>query len=172
MSLPRPDYADATRPKSEMMIATEEAPLRVVDRAAVQRAIVQTLAYADVFDHPLTISEIHRYLVGLRTTADVVAGLLADRRWWSRCLSFGEGFFTLRGREEIVALRQRRAATAAQYWPEALRFGQWIASLPFVRMTAITGALPMDSVEDRDIDFLVVTETGRLWLCRAMVILL
>jgi hypothetical protein len=51
-----------------------------------------------------------------------------------------------------------------------VRYGHLIGSLPFVRMVAVTGALAMDNIADDDIDYMVVTEPGRLWLCRALVV--
>jgi hypothetical protein len=88
-------------------------------------------------------------------------------------LAHRENYFTLPGREAIVETRLFRAEVASRMWPRAVRYGRAIASLPFVRMVAVTGALAMDNAEpDTDVDYLIVTEPGRLWLCRAMVIAL
>ena len=62
---------------------------------------------------------------------------------------------------------------AVRQWPRAVRYGRAIARLPFVRMVAISGALAMDNAADQtDIDYFIVTETGRLWSARAQTIAL
>ena len=132
----------------------------------VDRAILYAVAYADVFDYPLTATEIHRYLVGLPASLAVIQSALRNGR-----VAHREDYFTLPGREAIVETRLRRAEVSARMWPQAVRYGRAVARLPFVRMVAVTGALAMDNAEpDTDVDYLIVTEPGRLWLCRAMVI--
>jgi hypothetical protein len=139
-------------------------------RAAIERAIVQAVAYADVFDYPLTVDEIHRYLIGVPARRRAVRTALGTARLIPDVLARSGRYFTLAGRESAVDTRRSRAAPAADYWRRAVRYGHLIGNLPFVRMVAVTGALAMDNVADGDIDYLVITEPGRLWLCRALVV--
>jgi hypothetical protein len=137
----------------------------------LERAAVQAVAYSDIFDYPLTAAEIHRYLIGSAAPRDAVERVLHDGRLVPRCLGHRDGYFTLPGREAIVATRWRREQEAARRWRRALRYGRAIASLPFVRMVAVTGELAMDNMEPHsDIDYFIVTEPDRLWLCRLLVV--
>jgi hypothetical protein len=140
---------------------------------ALEAGILHAVAYADVFDYPLTVTEVHRYLVGVSASSATVGSLLGNGRLVPQRLSRHYEYFTLPGREGIVETRRRREQVAARIWPRALQYGRIIAGLPFVRMVAVTGALAMDNVDPgADIDYFIVTEAGRLWLCRALVILL
>jgi hypothetical protein len=139
-------------------------------RRALERAIVQTVAYADVFDYPLTADEVHRYLIGLPANRATVRGALSSSKLLSDLLSRSGRYITLAGRESIIETRRRRAAISSEYWVGAVGYGRQIGGLPFVRMVAVTGALAMDNVGDADIDYLIVTEPGRLWLCRGLVV--
>jgi hypothetical protein len=138
----------------------------VVD--ALTAAVLRTLAYADIFDFPLTLPEMHRYLVGVAADPAAIEAALArlDGRVAAR-----SDQYALRGREALFERRAQRAAHAARLWPAAVRYGRLIAALPFVRMVAVTGALAADNVEtDADLDYLIVTAPGWLWLCRAMIL--
>ncbi|NOX63578.1 MAG: hypothetical protein GXP42_16770 [Chloroflexi bacterium] len=139
--------------------------------SALESAILQTVVYADVFDYPLTESEIHRYLVGKPATlAEVRAALAQSPRLRERLVRRGR-YILLAGREGIVAIREHREQVAQRLWPQALHYAALMEALPFVRMVAVTGSLAVNNVdEDGDIDYLIVTSPGRLWLCRAMVV--
>ena len=139
----------------------------------LEQAILQTVAYADVFDYPLTFEEIHRYLVAFVAPPETTRAILGNGHLVPKRLSRCRGYLTLPGHEAIVELRRTREQIASQLWPRAIHYGHILAQLPFVRMVALTGALAMNNVEaDADLDYLIVTAPGRLWVCRALVIVL
>lgn len=134
--------------------------------SAVERGALHALAYADIFDYPLTAAEAHRYLSVPAKPSEVRAGLdrLAGDRLHSR-----DGFYALPGRGEIVDARRARADRAALLWPHALHYGRLLAGLPFVRMVAVTGSLALDNADEgSDLDYLLVTAPGRVWVVRAL----
>ncbi len=136
-------------------------------------AILKTVAYADVFDYPMTAREIHRYLLQVSASPESVNQILKGQETVPRVLSTRGGFFMLPGREPVLQTRIRRAAIAEKLWPLARDYGRSLASIPFVRMVAVTGALAVNNSDsDADIDYFLITQPGRLWVCRALVILL
>lgn len=135
------------------------------------QAIVRAVAYTDIFDYPLTAAEIHRYLPEVALPEAELLELIRRVLLPGRLLGWRDDLYMLPGREYLVDIRRRRAAVAAQVWPQALLYGRKMARLPFVQMVAVTGALAFDNVEsDADIDYLIVCERGRLWICRALII--
>ena len=132
-------------------------------------AILHTVAYADIFDYPLTVEEIHRYLTGIRAPLELVYESLQNNNLTPALLQRTNQYYTLPGRAGIVMTRQQRERVASRLWPHALRYGRLIAMLPFVRMVAVTGSLAMNNSDvNGDIDYLIVTAPGRLWMCRLL----
>jgi hypothetical protein len=137
----------------------------------LEEAVLRTLAYGDVFDYAMTVAEVSRYLEGARALPHTIENLLEHGKLLEGRTRVVGKYVCLWGREALVELRRRRSANAWRAWPKARRYGSVIASLPFVRMVAVTGSLAVDNPDERgDIDYLVVAAPGRVWLCRAMTI--
>jgi hypothetical protein len=132
------------------------------------RSAFHTLAYADIFEYPLTAEEVYRYLTSVEASPADINKVLATHVLFSQVGKY----FTLRGREYIVQTRRRRAEIASKVWPKAARYARMIAALPFVRMVAVTGSLAMNNAEEgKDVDFMIVTAANRLWTVRALCLL-
>jgi len=134
-------------------------------------AILQTVLYADIFDYPLTPAEIHYYLISTPAASERVLPLIENSAWLRARLAVTRGWVTVSGRQSIAAVREARGHSSAQLWPAARRWAAVIGALPFVRMVAVTGALAVDNAPSGDdIDYLIVTAPGRVWLARAMAV--
>ena len=141
---------------------------------SIGQAIVDALAYSDVFDYPLTSSQIRRYLVRTPASPSEVEHALATDAWLSNRIESNGDQFCLAGRSAIFAIRAARAAHSAWLWRRACLLGRIAANLPFTRLVAIIGSLTMDNARSRsdDIDLFIVTASGRVWLTRAFIIAL
>jgi hypothetical protein len=123
------------------------------------------MAYADVFDYPMTSAEIHRYLTGIRATRNDVEQTLQE----GFLVQASDAYYTLPNREGLAVVRRQREQIAKQMWLQAAGYGRLMAGLPFVRMVSVTGSLAMNNVDhDPDIDYFIVTVRGRLWMVRAL----
>jgi len=138
---------------------------------ALRRAILATLIYADLFDHALTRREIHRYLIGQAVSAAAVVAMLDNDAELRFHIAQTEGRFHMNGRPHLADIGRERATASAELWPVAKRYGARIARLPFVQLVGVTGALAMNNARpDDDIDLFILTQPGRLWLCRLLVL--
>jgi hypothetical protein len=128
------------------------------------RAILEALAYSDIFNYTLRFDELTRYLpvpvngTDLRTTLAQLDGRVGHR----------DGYYFLTGRQEIVSLRQRREPVSRRVLGHAIRYGRVLSILPFIRMVAITGSLAvLNCDQTADLDYMLVAAPGRVWTARA-----
>ncbi len=137
-------------------------------------AIVQTLAYADVFNFPMSVAEIHHFLIGhLAALSEIQTALTHPSDWLCQYIQSqlieGQPFYALQtANSTIFEQRQRHQQASWQLWPKAIRYGKWLGYLPFVRMVAMTGALSVHNASslDDDLDYILVVKTRRVWLAR------
>lgn len=139
--------------------------------ATLDEAILYTLIYADIFDYPVTLSEIHKYLIRYSASIEEIEDAINTELIPADKTSQISDYYFLPGREQLVDLRRKRNALANKLWRKANRYGKWMSIIPFVRMVAVTGSLASNNVKgDGDIDYFIVTEPGFLWLSRAMIL--
>jgi len=135
------------------------------------QAILCTLAYADIFDYPLTASEVHRYLIGVSASLPEIQVQLHKLANGHKQIEQHGDWFVLPQRAENCTTRRARNVSSTRLWAHAQHWGAKVAKLPFVRMVAVTGALSMNNAPDNDdIDLFIITQTGRVWLARAMAV--
>jgi hypothetical protein len=138
----------------------------------LEHAVLEAIAYGDVFDYPLTREEIWRALPVETTLAEVDAALAPDGSLAGHVVHTGN-FHTLAGRDALFEVRRHRAKDSSRLMRQARTYGSLIARLPFVRMVAVSGSLAVDNAEaGDDIDYLIVTAPGRVWLARSLITLL
>lgn len=145
----------------------------------LEKAILATLSYYDIFDYPLTGFEIWKYCMranghemqnfgaGDLFTALDGSGALRER------ISQKYGFYFLRGRDEIVEKRLWRRKLADRKWKKAIKIFRILSAVPFVRAIFVSGSLAMEnSKNDSDIDVIIVAKYGRIWTVRTFMTML
>jgi predicted nucleotidyltransferase len=122
-----------------------------------------TLAYHDIFDYPLTFTELLRWRGGRELKMNNLQFTINQK----------SGFYFLEGKEGIILKRLLRERISARKFKIARKYGKILSLISTIKLVAISGALAMGNAdEDSDIDFLLVTKKGTLWITRLTTLLL
>lgn len=142
----------------------------------IERTILRTLYYFELFSYPLTEQEILRFAHNLKGDAESIpseAALqekLRSLEEEGKLFRFGE-YFQTRNTPEWVGQRQDNNSRADAMLPIARRIAGLIDAFPFVRAVFVSGSLSKHSMRpDSDIDFFIITEPERLWLARTLLV--
>jgi hypothetical protein len=129
----------------------------------LEKAILLTVHYRDLFGHALTRDELHADLLHPCPDPEALAPALA--RLDGPYLTVRGAYVTWKGREKLVELRAHRQAVSEATWRWAFRFGRWVRTIPFLKMAGVTGSLAMNNADrSHDVDMFFVAEAHRLWL--------
>ncbi|MBI2012549.1 hypothetical protein HYS90_01315, partial [Candidatus Curtissbacteria bacterium] len=132
----------------------------------LDKAILATLAYHDIFDYPLSVEEIHKFLISQSTTHQSVARALRELLDVKK-INQHRGHYFLKGRRSKVSTRKSRGNYSRAKFTKAQFFASILKMVPTVKLVAISGALAMqNSQKDDDIDFVIVSAKGSIWTTR------
>jgi len=136
----------------------------------MEKAIIKTLIYADIFNYPLKAWEIHKWLIGRKTDLPGVEKALTSKSLRSRVKS-QDGYYYLKGRKKIVEQRLGKEKQSAKLMRQAIFISKFFKLVPGVKLVGVSGNLAMDNA-DRfdDIDLFVITSKGKLWSSRATLV--
>lgn len=137
----------------------------------LKKSILQTLAYFDIFDHPLTQEELFRYLYtgNINFKLDYVDFTKQLQNGLSGIVEQSQGFYFLPGRKDVVSIRQSKVKLVEEKMKIAVKGIKKIARIPFVRAVFVCNTVGYGVVEeDSDIDVFVVVKSGRLFIARAL----
>ncbi|MDO8581460.1 MAG: hypothetical protein Q7S16_01165 [bacterium] len=153
---------------------------------ALHQSILAAITYFDLFDYPLTSTEVWKYLWLDRSTPSVdqkkhsvlktpslfaVIEELEKLEKDGRVVS-GNGFYFLPGRETLIKTRNFRHVIAYRKWHRALRVVRVLRWFPFIRMIGVANTLAYDNADEgSDIDLFIVTAKGRVWTARFFIVL-
>jgi len=140
----------------------------------MRRVILQTLAYADIFDYPLTAEEIYKFLTSSKSLSfSVLKEKLEEIIRGDKLIKKKGEYFFLKGREKIVLIRQKRKFWSQKKIKIAQKVSCWLKIIPWIKMVGVSGALAVENADKNDdIDFLIVVSKKRLWLTRALAVFL
>ncbi|HEY1037912.1 MAG TPA: nucleotidyltransferase domain-containing protein [Bacteroidia bacterium] len=136
----------------------------------LQQAVLSVLCYFNVFQHPLTLDEI-------RLNCSIPANNKDVEKVASELLEIGiisnhSGFYFLKDQDAtIVQERKVKENRAINELQKSQKYTRLISRFPFVKAVCISGSLSKGVMEtDGDVDYFIITEKGRLWICRSLLI--
>jgi len=139
----------------------------------LKQAIAATLVYFDIFDYPLTMDEIARWLPSSISFTRGRLLKLTKELVQKRFLAQKEGFYFLPGRGEIVLKRRKNQEASGPKLKIAQKAARILIKMPGVLLVGLTGNLALgDAQVGDDIDFLIITQRDKIWTARFLTVLL
>lgn len=136
----------------------------------VKKSVVATLAYADIFNYPLSLSEVFKYLV---VEKPISQKLLKKALGEIPFIINKDGLYCFSDRKMLIKIRQVRGKISKKKQKKAKRIAKLLSVIPTISLIGISGAVAMDNAAvDDDIDFFIVTKTNSLWLTRFLILML
>ncbi len=134
----------------------------------VMQGMMSAIHYFDIFSHPLTKDELQKLMHHVQASASEFESamyyLLQNHFLYEH-----EGYLLPHTRFENVERRMKGEQLAIQLWPEAVKKSRLIGTFPFVEAVFVSGSMSKGFMdEDSDIDFLIITHPGRLWVARTL----
>jgi hypothetical protein len=134
-------------------------------------SLLKTMAYFDLFNYPLSLDDIHRFL-DTETDEASIERVVRALEHEGRIYRIGP-YYSLQNDPALAERRLRGEIHADELLPIAERNARLLYQFPFVRGICVSGSLSKRCADERaDIDFFIITHSNRLWIARTLMHLL
>jgi hypothetical protein len=137
----------------------------------LQSGIISTLLYFDIFSYPLNRQELKNFCP-FPVESDTVFNEALSNLTGRKFIKYSKGFYLVNNDFTIIDRRIKGNFLAEDYHTLAKKYSGIISKFPFVKAVFISGSLSKGYMDkDSDIDFFIITEKGKLWLCRMLLVI-
>lgn len=131
-------------------------------------SITKTLAYADVFDYPLTQGQLWKYLIGRSCTYRLFVQTMTQLVSQKKVIQHGH-YFCLPRRSLLLEVRKKREQIARIKLQYVKKAASLLRMIPTVYFVGVSGSLAMHNAsKDDDIDLFIITAPKALWITRLL----
>lgn len=136
----------------------------------MEKAIIKTLAYYDIFNYPLKVWEVHKWLIGSEAGLKQVEKKLKKLRLESKVGDKGDYWFLPR-KKGLVSGRNVREKISYNHLNKARFISNIFKIVPWIKLVGVSGSLAMmGSSKLDDIDLFIITGKNRIWITRLLLI--
>lgn len=136
----------------------------------LEKSILATIAYFDIFSYPLTEVEIWKWLWFENSKVEnlwEIGQTLKNSETLKSLISANRGFYFFKNCEELAEIRERRYVLAEKKLKRAKRIAGFLKFIPGIEMIAVCNSLAWTNArEESDIDFFIVTTPNKIWTSR------
>lgn len=139
----------------------------------IKNNVLKTLLYYDIFSYPLKKDELFIFLPSNTLSKAEIISAVDSLSGTSQCeFAQKDGYVYVKPNEHYVDIRIEKEKHSRKMWTIAKYMTHIIKRFPFVRAVMVTGSLSKNSAgKESDIDFMVITKRGRLWISRTLLML-
>lgn len=146
----------------------------------IEKSIIKTISYFDIFSRPLGTKEIFENLQVIDNKMDYKSkvsffcfkkSLEVLEKKASSCLvktfKNQEEFWFFKKRENLVKAREEKEKFSIKLWKKLEKISKIINLTPFLSGVFVSGSLAMDNInKDSDIDLLIIAKPKRIFTVR------
>lgn len=146
---------------------------------SLEKAIISTIVYFDIFNYPLTLIEIWKWLyidqklsVNLKFKISDIQEVLGKSKNLKKIIETKNGFYFLKGKEKLINLRFQRYKFNQSRWKKLRRITMFLQMIPDVKMIAACNTMAINAIEPKsDIDVFFIITKNRIWQIRFLITL-